>query len=1013
MGCALLGKRADAMNEVFGKKLGQYILLEQLGEGGMAKVYNALDTRAESSVAIKVILPSKRTSGVFIQQFELEAKALANLTHTNIVKVLNYGVEAGQPYLVMEYVPGGTLKEAMRHKLPWQTAAAILAPIARALDYVHEQQIVHRDVKPSNILLDEDYHPMLSDFGIMKVLEGREEKVESAIEAGIGTPEYMAPEQGMGREVDFRADIYSLGLVFYEMITGQKPYSADSPMAIVVKHISDELPLPTRIDKNIPKYVERVILRAVQKNPKNRFISMGHFADALELIALGDKASPQTINRISREREKRQRSFSIVTLSIILVVLLLGTSIFTYTYFQQSRQPDSVTATSTITEMATSGPTGTAPPTSTSAPSTAETSAPPGTSGAGVSLLGTPIASSPGGDPREIARWGIGGVNVVRWSPDGRSLALGTTSGIFLYESETKEQILFIDTQFNVLAMSFNLAGDQITAGSPDGIVRSWNATSGSLVQSFSYTRPLSETITNNTAVTSISYSIDGTHLAVGYRNGAINYFSSGKNTADQAFENYPAVEDLAISPDGRFIFSSNGSADVIVWDIQGRKISNTLSSPTPINKLSLSNDLEWMLAGGDANSVYLWNLSESRHVSSFTNLGGAVTSFDFSNNDRYVVIGLDSGGIKIFAMPAGKEEYSKTHVPLQSIQGYSEGINSVACAPDKLLIASGNHEEGLKLWDMQSGENTFSLNESRRAIEDIYISNDGSWLASSHEDGLVYVWDFQSATEAHPPLDNAALPYGEPFSPDNRLLAYLFSPGRNRENVIRVMELETGKVVAELPDLRNGRTDIQFSNFVHKPSVRFTEDAKLLVVSNAYHTNIWDVATWEQLALNPESGATAGCGQFSTPQSELLAIISNAGIMFHPYDAKIQEMCGVKPQGAALMYYFYEQHRMLFVLGNENGDLWIWRPNATDYGRIQSDTPYPASREIFLAADQASGLYAFVVNGSINIRNISGSTITTINRQDDYQYRIALLPARRLMVLGSRYGSIHVWTLP
>ena len=256
------------MNDVFGKKLGQYVLLEQLGEGGMAKVYNALDLRVEGNVAIKVILPSKRTSNVFLQQFEQEAKALANLTHTNIVKVLNYGIQDGQPYLVMEYVSGGTLKEAMYQKIPWQTAAAILAPIARALDYVHRQQIVHRDVKPSNILLQEDFRPMLSDFGIFKLLVGKDEKADSAIGAGIGTPEYMSPEQGLGKEVDFRADIYSLGLVFYEMVTGQKPFTADSPMAIVIKHVTDKLPLPTRLTKISPNMSNASYSALYKKVPK-------------------------------------------------------------------------------------------------------------------------------------------------------------------------------------------------------------------------------------------------------------------------------------------------------------------------------------------------------------------------------------------------------------------------------------------------------------------------------------------------------------------------------------------------------------------------------------------------------------------------------------------------------------------------------------------------------------------------------------------------------------------------
>lgn len=992
------------MSEVFGRKLGQYVLLEQLGEGGMAKVYNALDTRAESNVAIKVILPSKRASSVFLQQFEREAKALASLTHTNIVKVLNYGVQDGQPYLVMEYVPGGTLKEVMTHKLPWQTAAAVLAPIARALDYVHRQQIVHRDVKPSNILLHDDFRPMLSDFGILKILEGKEEKVESAIGAGIGTPEYMPPEQGMGKEVDFRADIYSLGLVFYEMITGQKPFTADSPMAIVIKHVTDELPLPTHIDRNIPKYVERVILRAVQKDPRNRYISMGHFADALELIALGDKAPSQKINRISREREMRQRSFSIVSLSILLVALVLGTSIFVYNYLQGSRQAETLPTTAPAIVRATSTTVPSPTPTAAAVLTDSDPSTPmpaPSLVASNLFLLGTPIASTQGTAPREIARWGIGGVNVVRWSPDGGTIALGTTSGIFLYDAQNRESKRFIDTQFNVLALSFNLAGDQITAGSPDGIVNSWDATTGALVQTFKYTRPRSETITNNTAVTAISYSVDGLHLAVGYRNGAINLFLDGREVAEQTYENYPAVEDLAISPDGRYIFAGNGTRDVFAWDTSAGERSETLSSPTPIRKLRISNGEKWLLTGGDASSVYLWDISEinPRHVTSFTNLGGAVTGFDFSHDDQYVVIGLSSGEIRVFAMPAGKDEYSKTHVPLQIIKSYDEKVLSIASAPGQLIVASGNQEEGLKLWDIRTGENTFSLDASRRAIEEIYFSADGNWLASAHAGGLLRIWDVNRAREAYPPFERSSLPRGVPFSPDNRYLAYVYALENRRGDVIRVVELGSGKVVTELP----GYANTMF--------VQFSDDSRLLVIGNAYSASIWDVATWEQ--VDAGGGPTAGCGQYSTPQSDLLAIISGAGIMFHEYDAKIQEMCGIKPLGARLMYYFYESHRMLFVRGDEKGSLWIWTSRTSDLGRIRSNTPYPSPGKIFLAGDQAGGWYAYVDNGRILIKNISGSTIATINRQDDYQYRVALLPDKRLVALGSRYGTIHIWALP
>ena len=992
------------MNDVFGKKLGQYILLEQLGEGGMAKVYNALDSRVERNVAIKVILPSKRTSNVFLQQFEREAKVLANLAHTNIVKVLNYGVEHGQPYLVMEYVSGGTLKEAMNQKLPWQTAAAILAPIARALDYVHQQQIVHRDVKPSNILLQDDFRPMLSDFGILMLLESKEEKPDSAIGAGIGTPEYMPPEQGMGKDVDFRADIYSLGLVFYEMITGQKPYTADSPMAVIIKHVTDELPLPTRIDKNIPRFVERAILRAVQKDPKNRYISMGHFADVLELIALGDKASPQKINRAAREKEKRQRSISILSLSILLVVLVLGTSLLVYNYFNPARLVNTQPVAPVVSPQKTSTPT--TPPVQTATLVSTEVApisvTPQIEAGPGFTLLGTPINPDPVSEFTEVARWGIGGVNVVCWSPDGGLIALGTTSGIFLYDAQTKEETLFIDTEFNVLTMSFNLTGEEIAAGSSNGVVNTWKVVSGEVVHTYSYLAPPSpqpNTLTSR-SVTAITYSPDGKNIAIGYQNGTINYFAADQSTV-LALENYPTVDDIVISTDNRFIYATNGSRDIIVWDIQfSKKVDEPLSNPGTVNEMDLSNDQQYLVAGS-GNSVYLWDFIDSEHVSSFSNLGGRVMDLEISYDDEWVAIALSTGEIKIFKMPA-PADYSKTHVPALSFKGYANPILSLTASPTGLVVATGNHEEGLKLWDAQTGENTFTLGQSIQAINEIYLSGDGLWLTTSHEDSLVRVWNMQTSSEAYPAFEGY-LPRGVPFSPDSRFLAYIYSPGGNRRDVIRVLDLKSGKVVAELP----------VPNIVQKGFVQFTDDSKLMVMGDAYSAKIWDVSTWEEVASH--GGPSAGCGQYFTPHNnDLLSIISDGGITFHSFDQKIQAMCGTnsnQPEGTTFMYYFYAAHRMLFVLGS--GELWTWDFVSEDFSRVKSASPYPLSREIFLAADQASGLYAYVEGGEVHIHNISSSLNQTIASQETYRYRVAFKPGGTLLALGSRYGSIHIWKLP
>jgi tRNA A-37 threonylcarbamoyl transferase component Bud32 len=270
------------MNELLGHYVGRYHIVEQLGAGGMATVYKAYDSRLERDVAVKFIRSDIVKDEMFLKRFEREAKALARLSHPYIVKVLDYGEHEGSPYLVMEYIRGDTLKGKLGRPIPWREACRMLIPVADALDYTHKQNIVHRDVKPSNFLVSDSNHLMLSDFGIAKMLDTPEAVQLTGTGVGIGTPEYMAPEQGLGQIVDQRADLYSLGIVFYEMLTGQKPYRADTPMAVMFKQISDPLPPPHQFVPNLPEGVEHILVKALAKKPEDRYQDMAAFAKALQ-----------------------------------------------------------------------------------------------------------------------------------------------------------------------------------------------------------------------------------------------------------------------------------------------------------------------------------------------------------------------------------------------------------------------------------------------------------------------------------------------------------------------------------------------------------------------------------------------------------------------------------------------------------------------------------------------------------------------------------------------------------
>lgn len=271
-----------------GQSIGRYHILEQLGKGRKATVYKAYDTRMKRNVAIKVIRVEAFDPDMLqnvLQCFEREAKILAILSHPNIVNVFDFGEFEGSPYLVMEYIPGGMLEEGSRAAMPWPQAVQMLLPVARALAHAHSRGIVHRDIKPSHILLAHSGEPMLIDFGNAKLLEGEQDATLTGTGVGVGAPEYMAPEQGMGKPVDPRTDIYALGVVLYELVTGQRPYQADTPMAVVTKHITEPLPRPRQVNAQLPDAVERVIIKALAKEPSERYPDMMAFIAALERLA--------------------------------------------------------------------------------------------------------------------------------------------------------------------------------------------------------------------------------------------------------------------------------------------------------------------------------------------------------------------------------------------------------------------------------------------------------------------------------------------------------------------------------------------------------------------------------------------------------------------------------------------------------------------------------------------------------------------------------------------------------
>ncbi len=284
-----------AHDDLVGKSFGGCVITELLGQGGMARVYKARQTQLDRDVAIKVLPPYYASDQNFVDRFQQEARSLARLSHPHIVIIHNAGQEHGLLYIVMEYVAGGNLRDYMTHSISLREVTRIIREVASALTYAHERGIIHRDVKPVNVLMDPDRRAVLSDFGIAKVLATSAAMTRSG--AGVGTPEYMSPEQCRGAQIDSRADIYALGVMLYEMLTGHTPFEADNYTALAHSHIYETPPPPSRYNSRISPAVQSVTLKALEKDPANRFQTALDMAITLEQAAATQLPLPPASER--------------------------------------------------------------------------------------------------------------------------------------------------------------------------------------------------------------------------------------------------------------------------------------------------------------------------------------------------------------------------------------------------------------------------------------------------------------------------------------------------------------------------------------------------------------------------------------------------------------------------------------------------------------------------------------------------------------------------------------------
>jgi len=684
------------MNDLIGTTIERYKILSELGHGGMAVVYRATDTMLDRNVAVKMILTettNRDKTQKLLRRFNREAKTLAGLSHPNIVKVLDYGEHENMPYIVMEYISGGALRKILGRPIPYAEAAAMLAPIAHALQHAHRKKIVHRDVKPENILINDSNQPMLSDFGILKFVDVEESQGLTGTGKIVGTPAYMSPEQIRGREVDGRADMYSLGIVFFEMVTGRKPFNANTPIELSMQHLHDPIPKAKQFIRDLPLEVDKVIAKSIAKDPEDRYPNMVAFAQALEKLS-GTTARTTTAERRAikaaeekqkAEKDRQGKEKQVRELSprgyvlIAAIILVLGIPGF---IFRQNIvglvAPSTQTAVPATPTIEPTKP----PPSPTAVPQSTNTTQPENTSTPVATLSPKLLRIDNVGQVVQINR--MDGISVLQmdWIEDNNWLINAGTNTVSFIDAKQAQVAQKVGLDGGIpLSMAiadkriYILLNDSIKVIDTETfkVVKTINPISGGLI--------------------SIAASPDGSLLALGISDNKTQLINPEDGSVVRNLKSNYGGWSVAFSPDSQYIISGT-SQGILKWKTASGiwQITNGGQNKT-IKSLAFSHDGKTIVGGGEG-FIYFWNVESGELIHKVEeDQYGVVSSLDFSPDDSMVVSGSADGTVRIW--DAGSATL------LKELLGHSSQIFGICFSPDGENIASGANEGTILFWGL------------------------------------------------------------------------------------------------------------------------------------------------------------------------------------------------------------------------------------------------------------------------------------------------------------------------
>ncbi|MFO0841927.1 MAG: protein kinase [Gemmataceae bacterium] len=931
------------------RQLGRFQLLGQVGRGGFGTVWKAYDTRLDRVVALKVPHAGSLELPSYLERLHREARAAAQLRHPGIVRLYEVVTLEEGPVLVSDFIDGAPLRELMAtRRLTFREAAALVADVAEALDYAHNQGLVHRDVKPGNIMMEVDRanppprgvgKPIVVDFGL--ALRDEAEIVMTVEGQIVGTPAYMSPEQasGQNRQVDRRSDVYSLGVVLYELLCGEQPFRGAK--AMLLQQVRHEEPRPPRrLNDKIPRDLETIGLKALAKEQTRRYPTAGAFAADLRRYLAGDPIQARPVGRAERAWRWALRNPALAgaagLLAVAVVIVVALSVAFMVHQARALREARRYTATLALNQ--------------------GLTHCTQGDCALGVLWLARGVAVAPE-DDADLQR--VLRANLAAWSRELPPLHAA------------------LERPSRVSSVVFSPDSQTLLVGDRDGKATLWDVATGV---------DLGRALDHGAPVLAVAFSPDGGTVATAGQDGAVCLWdAAAARRLDRWAGHQKAVTAVAFHPDGQAVATAGVDQVARVWDRATGRCRYSLPHPHRVNSLVFCPDRPALVTGCEDGVVRLWDTTTGQQLSRTFHHGPGLTALALETGGRALVTAGMDGRVHLWDVNTGERQ--------RSFSNSAASVYCVAFSPDGRTLVTGASDKLVRFWESATGRPCGPPLRHRRTVEVATLSPDGKWLATGEGGGEVLLRQAAPGQGlrtivAHPDPVGAVQ-----FHPDGtRLLTS--SKGKKRGQA-RLWEADTGRPLGPPID--------------HQDSVAaqaFSPDGQTFVVGSWDRTaRFVQPATGRTWVVKHPGPVKA----VAFHPSGLTALTAGGGHVAVPWDAATGQPAGQPLKHEAnVTAAVYSPDGHLLLTGCEDSQAYLWdAEKGALLHTLQHDGPVyavaasPDGRRLLTGSfDKTARLWD----------TASGAAVGEPLTHEDGVLAVAFTPDGRHAVTASQDKTARVW---